>query len=886
MPLSTGYRLGFYEIRAPIGAGGMGEVYRAGDTKLKRDVALKILPEAFARDADRMLRFQREAEVLASLNHPNIASIYGVEESSGTRALVMELAPGPTLAERISDGPIPEDEAIHIARQIAEALEYAHEKGVIHRDLKPANVKITPEGAVKILDFGLAKALSGDDSAITGDAGNSPTLTMGATKAGVILGTAAYMSPEQARGKNVDRRADIWAFGVVLAEMLTGKRLFRGEDMSEILASVIKEEPRWETVPERFRPLLRRCLEKDPRRRLRDIGDAMALLEATATPIAVQSAAAPARRPWAAWTAAVLFFVLAAAAVPFSVAHLREKPAVAQPMRFEIPAPPKASFEVYTSLSPDGRRLAFTAYSPDGVPRIWIRDLETLQARQLAGTENPASLWWSPDSRYVAFGRGQQLKKIDVAGGPAQTLCESKNAVGSGAWSKSDVIVFGGRGTGPLQQVSSAGGTPSPLTQLDTARQETFHSFPSFLPDGRHFVYFRRSSNVENSSISLGSLDAKPEEQNSKRLIPSQFSAAYAASSTPGAGHLLFLRDGTLMAQAFDEEKLELTGEPVPVAEQVGSSNQYGNFSASANDVLAYRTGAAGTLQLTWFDRNGKSLGTVGEPSLFARLALSPDSTRAAVRRSTASGDLWLMDFMRGVSTRFTFDPSQNDFPVWSPDGSRIVFHSNRGSRFDLYQKASNGAGTEELLLKSDQDKTPTAFSRDGRFLLFSSQDPKNGTDLWVLPMEGDRKPVPVLQTEFNERNAMFSPDMRWIAYGSNESGRAEVYVRPFAAPGSGTSATSGKWQVSKDGGDFPHWRQDGKELYFRLPGGAVMAVQVTPTPTTFEAGVPHVLFNYPAQAGVEPAPDGNRFLVEAFQQDQAAAPITVVLNWQSALRK
>jgi len=421
---------------------------------------------------------------------------------------------------------------------------------------------------------------------------------------------------------------------------------------------------------------------------------------------------------------------------------------------------------------------------------------------------------------------------------------------------------------------------------VDAKRQETFHSFPSFLPDGKHFVYFHRSSNVENNGIFIGSLDAKPGEQDTKRLIPSQYGAVYAASPTPGAGHVLFLRDGTLMAQVFDEGKLTLTGEPVPVAEQVGSTNQYGYFSASLNGVLAYRTGAAGTLQLTWLDRTGKRLGVVGEPSLFAQIALSPDATRAAVRRSIASGDLWLMDFTRGVSSRFTFDPNQNGFPVWSPDGTRIVFNSNRGTSFDLYQKASNGSGEEELLFKSDQNKTPTGFSRDGRFLLFYSVDPKTSQDLWVLPMQGDRQPIPVLQTQFPERNAVFSPDMRWIAYTSFESSRAEVYVRPFTVPNSGTPAISGKWQVSKDGGDFPAWKQDGKELYFRHPSGSQMAVKVTPTPTTFEASVPELLFNYAAQLPVIPAADGNRFLVAAFQQDQIPAPITVVLNWQSALRK
>ncbi len=704
MSLSAGTRLGPYEILAPIGAGGMGEVYRATDTRLHREVAVKVSAERFSE------RFEREARAIASLNHTNICTLYDV----GPNYLVMELVEGPTLAERIKQGAIPLDEALKIARQIGDALEAAHDKGIVHRDLKPGNVKIKQDGTVKVLDFGLAKMDGGYATASE----NSPTLTMGETKAGVILGTAAYMAPEQARGKQVDKRADIWAFGVVLNEMVTGKRLFGGEDLSEVMASVIKEEPRWDVVPPKLQRLLKACLEKDPKRRLRDIGDAWRLLEEVGQVPDLPTTQAGGPRHWVAWIAAGVSALVAAGV---SVVHFREQAPQPEPVRFQIPPPAKNNFDIYLALSPDGRHLAFTATGADGLSRIWVRELEALEARPLNGTEGAGSLMWSPDSRALAFGMGNQLKKVDIAGGPPLTLCDSPNTVGSGAWSKSGVIVFGGRGAGPLRQVSEAGGAASPVTSLDSGG---YHSFPSFLPDGRHFIYYRNAGGPEKQGIYLGSLDAKPNEQSSKRLVASSFGAVYGPSTNGGPGRVLFLREGTLMAQSFDDKRLELAGEAAPVAEHVGSTNQYGNFSAAANGSLAYRTGSAGNTQLTWIDSQGKALNPVGEPGQYARMALAPDATRAAFRRA-GSGDLWVMEFAHGVSTRFTFtQQGLNDYPVWSPDSKYVVFESNRTGRFELYRKASNGAGEDELLLQSDQDKMPTSWSRDGRFLLFTSVQP------------------------------------------------------------------------------------------------------------------------------------------------------------------
>jgi Tol biopolymer transport system component len=880
MSLAAGSKLGSYEILAPIGAGGMGEVYRAKDTKLEREVAIKVLPTALAQDPERLARFEREAKVLASLNHPNIAQIYGIED----RALVMELVPGESL-----QGPLPLETALNYARQIADALEAAHDKGIIHRDLKPANIMITPAGVVKVLDFGLAAVAQSSDSS---NPANSPTLTISPTRAGMILGTAAYMSPEQARGKTVDKRADIWAFGVVLYEMLTGKRLFEGETVSDTLAAVLTKEPDWDQVPANVRRLLRKCLEKDPKKRLRDIGDAWELLDDAHAP----TAPGRSRLGVAGWVAAAVFALIAAA---LGFVHFREKPPVKEMVRFDISAPANATFvgNDSASVSPDGRKIAFVATSADRKPAIWVRSLDSEEARALAGTEDVTDTpFWSPDSRFLAFPGGGKLKRIEAAGGPAQTLCDAANFAG-GFWTSDNRILFGG--LGPLQVVSAAGGMPAPLTMLDHFRNEIVHAAPAMLPDGQHFFYLRLSIPLENGGVYVGSLDTKPEQQSTRRLLPDSTGAVYLPSpmAAGAPGFLLFARGftlsssalgGTLMAQPFDPKRLELSGEAVPIAEHVTS------FSASPSGVLAIGTGETqGNTQLTWYDRKGNVLSTVGEIGEYRDLALSPDEKRVAYQRGN---DLWLFEFTRGVNTKFTFG-NVSFGPVWSADGSRIVFLSIRGNGFGFYQKASNLAGQEELLYRSPETKSfGTGWSHDSKFLMYTalSSDGKQG-DLWILPMDGsatDRKPLSFLRTEFEENDGRFSPDDRWVAYVSNQSGKNEIYVLPFDASNPGSPAAGGLHQVSKDGGGDVHWRRDGKELFYLAPDGYLMSVDVNTAGGAFQTGAPQRLFKSPATGlgSWDVSADGKRFLIAAQPAAGAASPASrpyhVVINWTELLKR
>jgi len=863
MSLTAGDRLGPYEIVALIGAGGMGEVYRARDTRIGRDVAVKVSAERFSD------RFNREARVIASLNHPNICTLHDV----GPNYLVMELVGGPTLAERIQEGPIPLEAALTIARQIADALEAAHEKGMVHRDLKPGNVKIKPDGVVKVLDFGLAKVVQ----AVAGepDPAASPTLTMLATEAGVILGTAAYMPPEQARGKPVDKRADIWAFGVVLYEMLTGRRLFQGGDVTDTLAAVIKDEPRWDAVPARVRPLLRRCLEKDPKKRLRDIGDAMALLEV------VPEAPAPVRvrRQWL-WPAVAALGFLAAAGLAF--VYFREKPSAAEQMRFQIPLPGGPHLVV---ISPNGRRLAFDVAGPDGRPAIWVREMDSLEPHRLAGTEDTRGVFfWSPDSRLIAFQTAGKLEKIDAAGGLPQVICDVSDTVIGGSWSRAGTILVSSKG---IKRVSDSGGTPVQVTTTGDSL------FPSFLPDGRHFVYFFPATPDNKPGIYLGSLDARPDQQASRHLLATNLHAQYVPSADPGLGYILFLRGTALLAQPFDNRRLETAGEAIPIAERVGSFAASGLFSASENGVLTYRGGSGSVNQLTWYDRQGKALGTTGEPGLYSGVALSPDGSRVATNRFSRQEEglafgILLLDFSRGgVSTHLTFSSGLNLAPVWSPDGGRIVF--NRGI---LYEKPSSGTGSEAVLL--DRPAYPTDWSRDGRYLLYEEIDPKTGHDLWSLPNPGgssaDRKPLPVLNSPFNEPMGQFSPDAHWIAYVSDESGRPEIYVQPFPpSPSGGIKRT-----ISQGGGDQPRWRRDGRELLFLAPDGTLMSVDVSTSGPTFTASIPRPLFRAPVVTTEIAGPpafhwdvsaDGKKFLLDV-NVDGPSEPVTIFSNWLAQLKK
>jgi Tol biopolymer transport system component len=887
-----------YRITSKLGEGGMGEVWRATDTKLGRDVAIKVIPQAFAQDPDRMARFTREAQVLASLNHPYIAAIYGVEE----RALIMELVEGPTLAERIAQGPIPPEEALPIARQISEALEYAHEKGIVHRDLKPANIKVTPEGRVKVLDFGLAKALAND--AISDDPATSPTLTMRATLAGVIMGTAAYMAPEQARGGAADRRSDIWAFGAVFYEMLTGRQAFSGDTISDVLAAVLRADLDWAALPREtptpIRRLLRRCLERDRRRRLADISDArLDIDEALAGSQEPEAAAAvPVVRQHARWwIAAAAALAVALAAV--SAIHFRETSTQSAAVRFQVPPPAGGAFAFpFMALSPDGRKLAFGATGKGGGQSLlWVRALDSLEARALPGTENGIFPFWSPDGRFLAFSASGKLKKIEASGGPPQTVCNvSTNIAAAGYWNRDGVIFFND-GSDGIFRVPQSGGDPVRVTKPDTAHGEVGHFYPHILPDGRHYLYLIGFAARENNAIYLGSLDGKEK----KRLVGTSKSFSYAPPAENGkSGHLLFMREDTLIAQPLDSRTFELAGEGFPVAERVGLGRSYAFFTVSPSGALAYRTGgAAGNRQLTWFDRAGKPLATLGAPADYDDVALSRDGTRAAVMQidpRTSNPDIWLIDAARETPTRLTFDDAVDWYPVWSPDGSRVAFSSNRDGQFTLYVKDASGAAKEERLQKAESDERPCDWSPDGRFLMFV-RGSRGSTQLWLLSdPTGDpakRQAAPYLETSFNTTQCQFSPGPtaapRWVAYSSDESKHgSEIYVQSFP-PG------AGKFQVSSGGGTQPRWRRDGKELFYIAPDGKLMAVDVKTAPR-FEAGIPHALFDsriwIPTSAiafRYDVTPDGQRFLVNTARQGEAAAApdaITVVLNWTAGLKR
>ena len=875
MPLSVGEKLGPYEILALIGKGGMGEVYRAHDSRLNRDVAIKVSNAQFTE------RFTREARAIAALNHTNICHLYDV----GPNYLVMEYVEGPDLR-----GPLDFGDALPIIQQLIDGIEAAHEKNIVHRDLKPANIKITPEGVVKILDFGLAKAMEPPPSE-EGDPANSPALTIGATAAGAILGTAAYMAPEQAKGKAADKRSDIWSFGVVLYEMLTGQRLFQGESAVEILGGVLNKEPDLSAAPQRVHKLLRWCLEKDRKQRLASISDVRRLLnrDREGAEPATLTARSHSRLGWVAWGVAGL---LLATTLGVSIVHFREQPSPApEPARFQIPVPDKATLAGFPNptISPDGRRVVFQAITEGGT-RLWVRALGQLEPRPLAGTEGVTGLqFWSPDSRFIAFGLQGTLKKVEASGGPPQSLCSLPGTLLGGLWTGDGRIVFATLTTG-LFQVAAAGGAASPATVLDPKRQEAYHAYPALLPDSRHFLYMRNTGSAETRGVYLGTLGGGtahpgPEQQAPKRLLADASSAVFAPSPdprVPGDGYVLFSREGTLMAQPFDGQRLAFSGDALPIAEQVQGN---GDFSVSSTGVLVYapRVVRRG-FQLTWYDRRGRSLGTAGAAGLVDELELAPDGTRVAVVRSSPNSQpaTWVDEFARGVSNRIT-PPNTSVRPVWSPDGNRLVFESPP----NISLKAASNAGKEEVLFKFERPTDPLDWSRDGRWLLYQEVDPKTKRDLWALPMEPGKpvgKPVPFLQTASDEREGKFSPDGAFVAYVSDESGTYEVYVASFPAP-------SLRVPISNGGGYQPRWRRDGKELLYFTGEGKLMSVDVTLS-GTFKASVPKVLFQAPIFGGGnspqhrwDMTADGQRFLINIVGGD-VSAPLTLVQNWTALLRK
>ena len=888
----------------------MGEVYRARDTRLGRDVAIKVLPDAFTHDADRLARFKREAQVLASLNHPNIAAIYGLEESAGGNALVLELVEGPTLAERIAHGAIPLDEALPVAKQIAEALEAAHEHGIVHRDLKPANIKLTPDGKVKVLDFGLAKAVErsdvGRDFSSAGSAGQeptypglqsaglsqSPTITSPAmTMGGVILGTAAYMSPEQAKGKAVDRRSDIWAFGCVLYQMLTGQKAFAGDDVPETLAAILRAEARLSALPpdtpESIRRLLRRALAKDRDKRLASMSDARLDLEDTAEPPMAEPPRLGPHRWLPGWGERIILLTLLAASVVATAVYLRPRAPVVAEGRFEIPVP-RAAYGMFSAISPDGRYLAYTAPGASGRNQaLWLRPVNSLDVRMLQGTESAAAPFWSPDSRSIAFFVvGQQsMKRVEISGDAAPvpvidfraypgTL--SDRAIPGGAWNSDGTIITGG--IGGIRRFSVSGGDMTTLTEYDKALEETAHGFPSFLPGGRHFLFRALSAKPENQAIYVASLDSKVK----KRLLTVEggVPAIYAAP-----GFILFLRGSTLMARPFDVERLEFTGDARVIAEGAA-----GPLSASGNGTVIYRRDEPRSARrLLWIDRTGKTE-DIGLRFDAAALRLSPEGNRIAFAEEGAGGraDIHVFSIDRRFRLGLTSDASTDALPVWSPDGSKVIFASDRTGRIlTLHEVPAAGTTEARVLVPPESGTTmlPLDWSKDGQAILFTKEDagrpgPGVQRDIWVLPLTGDRKPFPYLQTRFDEGQATLSPSGRWLAYTSNESGTYHVIVRSFP------DASAEKLQISTDGGAWPRWSRDGQQLYYVEAGGRLMAVAVD-SQTNFQVGTATSLFDFPhplpstANPNVpyDVAADG-RFLLSAPESNVESARIAVILNW------
>ena len=913
MSLAPGTRLGSYEVIAPLGAGGMGEVYRAKDTKLARDVALKVLPSEFAIDPDRLARFKREAQVLASLNHPHIAAIYGFEDSEDVQALVLELVEGETLGEIVARGPVPLADALAIARQIAEALETAHEQGIIHRDLKPDNVKVTPEGKIKVLDFGLAKMLEPEPARHPSFAGTmSPTLSIHATHGGVILGTAAYMSPEQARGKPVDRRTDIWSFGCVLFEMLTGKQTFDpGETISDAVAHILTREPDWTTLPAdtppHVRTLLRRCLQKDPQKRLPHIGLVRLELDDNAARTDVRELtqtvpAAPPRsshRRVALGIAALAAIAIAGAA---SWALMRTPAATPERIRFSVVPPSGQPFTLNgffrnVTISPDGRIVVYVA-SPNG--SLMVRALDELEAVALRGVNAASSPFMSPDGRWIGFFSqlaGGDLKKVSITGGPAVALGRFLGTPRGATWGSDDTIVFATNdlSTG-LLRVPAGGGEPKVLTKPDRARGEQDHWFPSMLPGNRAVLYTIAPTDGITDNSQIGLLDLTTGE--SHTLIRGGSHAQYI-----DPGYLVYASAGSLRAVRFDLARLAVSGDPVPVVDQVMTfGTGAGLFEVSRNGTLVFVAGGAangmGTPRsLVWVDRRGKEEPIPAPTRTYVFARLSPDGQSVAVDIRDQENDIWIFDLKRPTLRRLTFNPGPDAWPIWTPDGRRVVFSSTRGSatQGNLFWQAADGTGTAERLTTSANIQQPHAFSPDGQNIIVYELVPSAASDLTLLPIgtfsgrspTGKLETKPLIHSPAADSAGEISPDGNFIAYHSQESGQNQVYVRPFP------NVDTGRWQISTDTGTRPAWAANGRELFYMNADGAMMAVPIQTTPT-FSAGNPTKLFDGQWFRGqnartYDVAKDGRFLMIKdatTNEQGSAAASMTVVVKWVEELKQ
>lgn len=883
--LTTGTKLGRYEIRSQLGAGGMGEVYRARDEKLNRDVAIKVLPPAFSQDGQRLLRFEQEAQAAGALNHPNILSIFDVATHDGVVYVVSELLEGETLRDVLDRAQLSKRKAIDYATQIAHGLAAAHEKGIVHRDLKPDNLFITNDDRVKILDFGLAKLVqpSSDEVAQTDIATRKVH-----TDPGTVMGTVGYMSPEQVRGRSVDHRSDIFSFGAVFYEMLSGKRAFHGESAIETLNSILKEEPQElsntnSNIPPALERVVWHCLEKNPDRRFQSATDAAFALESLTgasthtsgqtmieqRPASLVTSWSRERLIWAGTCALLLLGLSTLAYFYFS------RPKTVAPVVKLALATPESTQPMRVTISPDGTSVVFIATNAEGRRLLWVRALNSLVARPIEGTEGAVSPFWSPDSRFIGFFANRKLLKVEASGGRPQTICDVVENRG-GAWNNEGTILFAG--PEGLYRVSAQSGTPTLATKLGP--REEAHRWPYFLPDGRHFVFLADAETAEDHHIRIGSLDSLETD-----ILFSAISRIEYA--TPG--YLVYVNQGALVARGFDASSRKLTSDAVTVAEhvvEVGPNHEF-DFSISQSGALAYQSGNPNS-QLTWFDRVGKKLGSVGEPANFAAVRLSPDGHRAATVLLDADGrvaDIWMVDVSRQSISRFTFEPSGEGDPLWSPDGSQIVFSSSRAGSgaTDLYQKSAGGAGEDQLLFSSASAKFPTSWSRDGELILFENWAVKEKGAIWVLSVR-DKQAKPLLQArEYNHFQGQLSPDGRYVAYVSNESGSAEVYVQPF-------SSTGEKWRISSGGGVLPLWRDDGKELFYLADEGSVMSVEITPS-QKFESGIPRKLFQTKIKYTDDgmcyaATPDGQRFLINTFVENNNPAPMTIVLNWAQGLNK
>ncbi len=873
-----GTRLGPYEILSPLGAGGMGEVYKAKDTRLDREVAIKVLPEAFFEDRERRERFEREAKALAAVNHPNIAAIHSFEEVSGRHLLVQELLEGESLRGMISRGALPVRKALDVTAQIARGLAAAHAKGIVHRDVKPENVFVTADGHVKLLDFGLARHdVSRHDPADT----RSPTLAA-MTGQGIVQGTVAYMSPEQAQGAAVDYRTDQFSLGVVLYEMLTGKRPFEKASAAETMAAIIREEAEpvskaEPTVPTPVGWLVQRCLSKEPADRYvstQDLGKELQGLREHLSEAVGAAAGRPAAGPLVGrriflWAAAGLAVLVALLILP---AALRPRPRSLPVLRASLDVPVDYIFGF--ALSPDGRQLAHIASGPAN--KLGIRTLAEEESRDVPGTEGCVAPFWSPDGRSLGFfcRDDKKLKRIDLAGGPSQPLCDMQVFRGA-SWGSGGTIVFAPSSYTPIFKVPETGGKPEAVTSLEGIQGAT-HRWPHFLPDGKHFLFLSTAGagagEDKTSGIYVGSIDGSPP----KLVVQARSSPAYAS------GHLLYVTpDRALVAQPFDTRSLSVTGPAAPVAENalLVPNVCYGRFSASKEGLLVYSKRVAKAAQLEWLDRGGRVVETVGQPAMYVLARLSADGRRVAASvedAKTGSEDVWTYDTQRGVGTRLTFDPAEDGGPVWTARDAELIFHSYRKGTADLYVVDPARPGTEKLLYSSAMEKRALDVSPDGRFLLYAErgEGEKWSWDLHVLSLAGSPRTELFMKTGFQTLFARFSPDGKWVAYESNESGEFEVYVRPFPGPG-------GVVRISTSGGRYPVWSRDGKELFY-AKGGKVMSVPVKSSPR-FELAQPVPLFQLPGEL-IDVSPDGKRFLVVS--GGEAKTSLSLLLNWTGVLKK